>query len=102
MCALRILHLSGSKHHWSGNEQQLTDLISNLPADKVQSFVFCYEGSAIEQYGREHGLVCFGQKRRSIYSPLLAYQLKRCVEKNRIDVLHVHTSNFLTVFMLAD
>ncbi len=102
MCALRILHLSGSKHHWSGNEQQLTDLISNLPKSETENFIFCYQGSAIERYGREHGLVCFGQKRRSIYSPLLAYQLKRCVKKNRIDVLHVHTSNFLTVFMLAD
>lgn len=99
---MKILHLSGSKHHWSGNEQQLVDLIDNLPQHETQSFIFCYEGSAIEQYAKKHDIVCFSQKRRSIYSPLLAVALKRCVEENQIDVIHAHTSNFLTVYMIAD
>lgn len=49
---MRILHLSGSKHHWSGNEQQLADLIRNLKPLGVENFIFCYEGSAIENMPR--------------------------------------------------
>ncbi len=102
MDSLHILHLSGSTHHWSGNEQQLADLMRNLKTLGTESSVFCYKGSAIEHYAGKNGIPCFAQERRSIYSPVLAHRLKRCIRENKFDAIHVHTSNFLTVFMIAD
>lgn len=99
---MKVLHLSGSKHHWSGNEQQLADLMRNLETIGVESAVFCYENSAIEHYVQEHQILYFSQRRRSIYSPKLAYQLKKVIKEHDFDVIHVHTSNFLTLFMVSD
>ena len=99
---MRVLHLSGSKSHWSGNEQQLSDLIDNLNELGVKNYIFCYESSAIEKYAKAHNIEVFPQERYGIYSPKLAKQLRNCIKENQIDVLHIHTSNFLTVFMVAD
>lgn len=99
---MKVLHLSGSKHHWSGNEQQLADLIHNLLPLKVESNIFCYEGAAIETYAQQNDIPTFPQERMSIYSPVLAKRLKDCIRRNNIDVVHAHTSNFLTVYMVAD
>lgn len=99
---MKVLHLSGSKHHWSGNEQQLADLIHNLLPLKVESNIFCYEGAAIETYAQQNDIPTFPQERMSIYSSVLAKRLRDCIRRNNIDVVHAHTSNFLTVYMVAD
>lgn len=98
---IRVLHLSGSKHHWSGNEQQLADLMESFPESSVENFVFCYEGSAIESHCKKHVIHCFPQRVRSQWSPKLAAALKQCIRANNIDVLHGHTSNFLSMYMVA-
>lgn len=99
---MKILHLSGSKNHWSGNEQQLADLISNLNELGVENAIFCYQDAAIEAHAKENNIVHFSQERKSIYSPKLAKSLKNVIQKQKIDTIHVHTSNFLTVFMVSD
>ncbi len=99
---MRILHLSGSKHHWSGNEQQLADLIRNLKPLGVENFIFCYEGSAIEKYAKKNKIPTVSQPRKSIYSSALGKNLRRAIEEFKIDAIHAHTSNFLTVYVLAD
>lgn len=99
---MKVLHLSGSKNHWSGNEQQLADLINNLNNLEVKSSIFCYENSEISKYARKNNISYFPQRIRSIYSPKLAKSLKRVIAEQNIDVIHIHTSNFLTVFMVAD
>ncbi len=99
---MRVLHLSGSKHHWSGNEQQLADLIRNLGPVGTESAIFCFEGSAIEQYATGKGITHFSYPKGSVYSFSLASALKRCVRQYKPDVIHVHTSNFLTLYVITD
>lgn len=99
---MKVLHLSGSVNHWSGNEQQLVDLIENLNELQVENHIFCFKGSEIERYALKNQLPVHASKKQSIYAVGLAKQLKECVKKLQIDVIHVHTSNFLTVFMVCD
>ena len=99
--AIRVLHLSGSKHFWSGNEQQLVDLIESFPEGAVENHIFCYEDSAIADYAKHHGIYYHPQKRLSQWSPALAKQLKRCVQEQHIDLLHCHTSNYLSLFTMS-
>lgn len=98
---MKILHLSGSKYHWSGNEQQLSQLIEQSQYLGAENAIFCYEGSAIQAYAEKYNITCFAQPKKSIYNPFLAKALVRCVQDNGFDIIHVHTSNFLTVFVLA-
>lgn len=99
---MKVLHLSGSVNHWSGNEQQLSDLIQNLNKLGVKNTIFCYENSAIEAYAKKEDITYYPQKVQSIYSYKLAKSLKKVINENNIDVIHVHTSNFLTVYMVSD
>lgn len=99
---LHILHLSGSKHHWSGNEQQLADLIRHLGDMGVQSSIFCYEGSSIQQYALEHDIPTLPQPRQSVYSSGLRQALRQAVRTGQYDIIHVHTSNYLTLYVLTD
>lgn len=102
MKGLRILHLSGSKHHWSGNEQQLADLVRHLSDMGVVNTIFCYEESAIHEYAKRHNVPTLPQPRKSVYSSSLRRTLRKIVKKSHFDVIHIHTSNFLTLYVLTD
>ena len=102
MKGLHILHLSGSKHHWSGNEQQLADLVRHLSEMGVTSSIFCYEGSAIHEYAKSHGIPTLPQPRKSVYSSSLRKALHKATKSGCFDAIHIHTSNFLTLYVLTD
>ncbi|WP_406629088.1 glycosyltransferase family 4 protein [Ornithobacterium rhinotracheale] len=99
---MKVLHLSGSKHHWSGNEQQLADLIENLSALGVENHILCYEDSEIQKYALKKGIKVCALPRKSIYSPSLARALRDYIRRKHIEVIHAHTSNFLTLYLVAD
>ncbi|MCK0199842.1 glycosyltransferase family 4 protein [Ornithobacterium rhinotracheale] len=99
---MKVLHLSGSKHHWSGNEQQLADLIENLSALGVENHILCYENSEIQKYALKKGIKVCALPRKSIYSPSLARALRDYIRREHIEVIHAHTSNFLTLYLVAD
>lgn len=94
---MKVLHLSGSKHHWSGNEQQLADLIENLSALGVENHILCYEDSEIQKYALKKGIKVCALPRKSIYSPSLARALRDYIRRKHIEVIHAHTSNFFDI-----
>lgn len=102
MNGLHILHLSGSKHHWSGNEQQLADLVRHLSDMGVASSIFCYEGSAIHEYAKSHDIPTLPQPRKNVYSSTLRKALRKAIKSGHFNAIHVHTSNFLTLYVLTD
>lgn len=95
---MRILHLTDAKT-WYGGEIQLAELLHNLAGIGVKSSVFCYENTPIHQYCQRHNISCFPQKKGLF---LLMRNLKKVIQNNQIEVVHIHTSKFLTLFVLTD
>ncbi|MRJ07402.1 glycosyltransferase family 1 protein [Ornithobacterium rhinotracheale] len=96
---MKVLHLTEAKT-WYGGEIQLADLLHNLKKLDVESAVFCYSHTPIEQYCNENGFKVYAQKKTNILN--LAKSLKKLISENNIEVLHIHTSKFLTLFVIAD
>jgi glycosyltransferase involved in cell wall biosynthesis len=96
---MNILHLSGAMV-WGGNEQQLTDLIKNLNGEAITSTIFCFIGSPIEKYAKENGVHYYSLPRAGAFSLKTARQLQDCIAENKIDLLHIHTSNMVTTNLL--
>lgn len=98
---MRILHLSGAMV-WGGNEKQLTDLITNLKENKIESVIFCFINSPIETYAIKNNIEYYSIPKGGSFSLKVAKELNLCVRKHKIDVIHIHTSNSVSHFMLAD
>ncbi|MRI63676.1 glycosyltransferase family 1 protein [Ornithobacterium rhinotracheale] len=96
---MKVLHLTEAKT-WYGGEIQLADLLHNLKKLDVESAVFCYSHTPIEQHCNENGFKVYAQKKTNILN--LAKSLKKLISENDIEVLHIHTSKFLTLFVIAD
>lgn len=96
---MNILHLSDAKT-WYGGEIQLAELLPNLKELGVHSSVFCWEGTPLDLFCKKQGIAVFSQKRAPIFSLIKA--LKNCIEHNSIDIVHIHTSRFFTLYVLTD
>ncbi|NBL65273.1 glycosyltransferase [Flavobacterium sp. NST-5] len=98
---MKVLHISGARS-WGGNEQQLIDLISELELLNVASVVFGVKNSPLESECGRHNIkfLTSDQKKLNKFSN---YKLiKKIVKQELPDVIHLHTSDSLTVFTLSD
>lgn len=98
---MRVLHLSGAMI-WGGNEQQLVNFIHCSNDEKLTNYVYCFKNSPMEKYVIEHKIPYFSIEEGKPFSMKLAKFLSNIVKKNNIDIIHIHTSNFVTVFMISD
>lgn len=98
---MNILHLSGSTG-WGGNEQQLVDLVYGLEKTHVSNSLFCFEDSAVETYAKENNLNYYSIPKVKAHSLKYAKFLNNYVKKHQPDVIHIHTSNSVTAYVIAD
>ena len=98
---MNILHISGATS-WGGNEQQLVDTIFGLDKLNVSSFIFCYENSPLNSYASKHNLNKVTTSIKSNLSFRKAKLLKRCIIDLKIDLVHLHTSDSVTTFVISD
>lgn len=98
---MNILHLSGSTG-WGGNEQQLVDLVYGLEKIHVSNILFCFEDSPLEIYAIENNLNYYSIPKVKAYSLKYAKLLNSYVKKHQPDIIHIHTSNSVTAFVVAD
>lgn len=98
---LTILHLSGARS-WGGNEQQLVDLIPELLKINCKSIVFGVAQSPLDDYCKEHGIEFISCKGKKINSWSNYRYLKTICRRIHPNVIHLHTSDSLTTFLLAD
>lgn len=98
---LKILHVSGARS-WGGNEQQLIDLICELNLKAVNNVVFGIKNSPVEKEcnNRNIPFVSSRTKKLSQFKNLL--HLKGIIEQQNPDVIHLHSSDSLTLFCLSD
>lgn len=98
---LKVLHVSGAKA-WGGNEQQLMYLIDELPTFKVHQVMFCFEGTPLCKEAAAHPVKIRAVKRVKPYSSAYRKALRKIVKEEKIDLIHLHTSDSVTGFVVTD
>ncbi|WP_160374762.1 glycosyltransferase family 4 protein [Flavobacterium hydrocarbonoxydans] len=98
---MKIVHISGARS-WGGNEQQLIDMIPELAKIGVDNVVFGVKKSPLEKECILKGInfiEALGDKLNTFSN----YKyLKEIVKLNQPDLIHLHTSDSLTVFTISD
>lgn len=100
---MKILHFSSAKT-WRGGEQQIAYLYEELTKKRLQQWIFCVQDSAMASYCLQKKMPHFTYQKRFSINPLVAIQLKAIVEKNGIDLVHLHdahshTFGFISTFL---
>ncbi len=98
---MKVLHLSGARS-WGGNEQQLAELIRETIKRGINNVVFGVGNTPLHDYCVANNIpfiVCRGIK----LNKLKNYNyLKTIVLEEKPDIIHLHTSDSLTVYTISD
>lgn len=98
---MKVLHISGAKD-WGGNEQQLIYCIPELNKIGVENIVFAIEDSALGKKCMSSAISLvpvIGGKLNKISN--FRY-IKKLIHNIKPDLIHLHTSNSLTFYVLVD
>ena len=98
---MNVLHVSGATS-WGGNEQQFTYLLDELPKHGVNQFLFCYHNSPLHHAAKNHPVSIIDIPKIKPHKKAFQQALKNAVIQNGIDIIHLHTSNAVTGYVLAD
>lgn len=98
---MKILHITGAKV-WGGNEQQLIDSCVEMEKMGVSSYIFCYKNSTISDIATENGIPTLYSVSLKTFSFKKGRQLKKIIKEYCFDVIHLHTSDSVTTFVLSD
>ena len=98
---MKVLHVSGS-NSWGGNEQQLLDLAIGLKKLKVESNILCIANSTLQKKVESHGFKCYTLPSKKKLYLNYAKCLKHLVKQLKPNVIHLHTSNSVTLYVIAD
>lgn len=98
---MRILHISGAKG-WGGNEQQMVDIISELNNLGIENIVFGVSNSLLKKEC-ENKSINFVEAKNDKLNKFVNYRgLKKLTNTIKPDLIHLHTSDSLTVFTISD
>jgi glycosyltransferase involved in cell wall biosynthesis len=98
---MKVLHVSGARS-WGGNEQQAIDMIPELEKLGVENHLFGVNGSPLhkECMGKN---IPFIKAQKDKLNTFSNYRyLKAIVKQLNPDIIHLHTSDSLTVYTLSD
>lgn len=98
---MRVLHVSGAIS-WGGNEQQFTYLLDELPKHDVKQFLLCYKETPLHHAAKKHPVEIISIQKTKPHSSIFRKALVKAVKENDIDVIHLHTSNAVTGYVLTD
>ncbi|QED37442.1 glycosyltransferase family 4 protein [Antarcticibacterium arcticum] len=98
---MKVLHVSGAKS-WGGNEQQLLYLVEELEKYEVEQYLFCYENTPLHQKARDFPVKIKTIRKSKPYSTRYAKALSHLIREEKIDLIHLHTSDSVTGFMVTD
>ncbi|MDR6846084.1 glycosyltransferase family 4 protein [Flavobacterium granuli] len=98
---MKVLHISGARA-WGGNEQQMIDLIPQLSRLGAENIVFGVENSFLEEECKNNR-INFVRAKKDRLNIFANYRyLKTLVQEIKPDLIHLHTSNSLTVFIISN
>lgn len=98
---MRVLHVSGATS-WGGNEQQLLYLVEELQKHQVTQLLFCFENTPLYHKTLQLPVAITAVKKSSPYSNLYRQTLRKIIQQENPDLIHLHTSDSVTGFMVAD
>lgn len=98
---LKVLHISGARS-WGGNEQQLVDLIYELNLQNVENLVLGVGGSPLDNACKQNNIKFISVKKNKLNKFVNYKYLKRIAQEIKPDILHLHTSDSLTTFVISD
>lgn len=98
---LKILHVSGARS-WGGNEQQLIDLIYELNLKGVENIVLGVQDSPLHEICSEKNILFIPTLSTKLNKFKNYAFLKNQIKEHKPDVVHLHTSDSLTTFVLSD
>lgn len=98
---MNILHVSGARS-WGGNEQQLMYLIKELQNYPISQKMFCFRGSPLAEELKNYPVEILSIDPAKPYSSAYRQFFKKIVVENDIDVIHLHTSDSVTGFVITD
>ena len=97
---MKIVHISGA-NGWGGNEQQILYIIPELEKLNVENVVFGIENSILQQQCLENSIPFIPVKDRKLNKRKNYSFLSKTIKDYRPDIVHLHTSDSLTFFMVA-
>lgn len=98
---MKILHISGAKA-WGGNEQQLVYCIPELNKLGVENFVLGIKDTVLEQQCLSNNISFIASVDRKLVKFSNFKYFKDLVARIKPDIIHLHTSNSLTFFVLSN
>lgn len=98
---MKILHISGAKG-WGGNEQQMIYLFPELQNIGVENIVFGVKDSILQKHCSNMNIKFYEAKGNKLNKFKNYIYLNSIVKQVQPDVIHLHTSDSLTVFAISD
>lgn len=98
---MHVLHINGSGS-WGGNEQQLADLIPELEKLGVKNTVMGRPGSPLHDYCKANNIDFKAAKNGKLSRKANYRYLKQLIKTEEIELLHLHSSDSVTLFTIAD
>jgi glycosyltransferase involved in cell wall biosynthesis len=98
---MKVLHISGS-NGWGGNEQQMIYLFPELKKLGVENIVLGVKDSVLLIKCKKLNIPFFEAKSYKLNKIVNYRFIKEIVNKVNPDLIHLHTSDSLTVFTISD
>ncbi len=98
---MKVLHIAGATS-WGGNEQQIVDILPELEKLNVENIVFGVGNSVFHRECINNNIKFVSSKSKKLNKIVNYYYLKTIVDRIKPDLIHLHTSDSLTVFMISD
>ncbi len=98
---MTVLHISGARS-WGGNEQQLVDVIPELERLGVNNIIFGIAGSPLHTRLRKENVSFISSKEAKIHKGKNFKFLKAIVREYRPALIHLHTSDAVTLYVISD
>ncbi|KAF2508533.1 glycosyltransferase family 4 protein [Flavobacterium zhairuonense] len=98
---MKVLHISGAKA-WGGNEQQLVYCIPELNKLEIENVVFGIKDTVLEKLCLENNISFIPAKNRKLVKFSNYKQFKELIKDIKPDLIHLHTSNSLTFYVLSN
>lgn len=98
---MKVIHISGAGS-WGGNEQQLADLVPELEKLDVDNVVMGRPDAPLHHYCVRKNIPFIVAKDGKLSKKTNFRYLKEIVKTQNPDVLHLHTSDSVTLFTISD
>jgi len=98
---MTVLHISGARS-WGGNEQQLMYLMDELPKYGVTQKLFCFQDTPISRETEKCSVEILAVPYCKPHTAKYRRSLTSIIEEHEIDIIHLHTSDSVTGYVLTD